>query len=238
MGIGYNTSIVRNGLVLHLDAANKKSYPGTGTIWTDLSGAGNNGTLVNGPTSSSDNKGVMTFDGVNDHNLLPTNFFSYPTLATFTISTWFKSTQTSGGTLFAQQSSNNPGSATGWVPVIYLQSNGLIRVEPFWTTTTTNFILSTNALNDGVWHNVTTTFNNNVNRLYIDGVFNSQRTGLTLTSYTTVYYYMIGAGLATGRSLGTNYFSGNISNFGFYNRVINDTEILQNFNALRGRYSI
>jgi hypothetical protein len=48
MGIFYNTSIARDGLVLHLDAANKKSYPGTGTTWKDLNGNGNNGTLING----------------------------------------------------------------------------------------------------------------------------------------------------------------------------------------------
>ena len=238
MGISYNTSTVRDGLVLHLDAANRKSYPGTGTTWNDLSGNGNNSTLVNGPTFSSNNSGSMSFDGGNDHNLLPTNFFSFPTLTTFTISMWFKSTQTTGGTLFGQQSTNNPASATGWVPVIYLQSNGLIRVEPFWTGATTNVILSTNALNNGAWHNVTTTFNSNTNRLYVNGVFNSQRTGLILTSFTTLYYYMIGAGFASGRSLGTNYFNGSISNFGFYNRAISDTEILQNFNALRGRYGI
>ena len=48
MGIAYNTSIVRDGLVLHLDAANKKSYPGSGTVWSDLSGNDRNGTLLNG----------------------------------------------------------------------------------------------------------------------------------------------------------------------------------------------
>ena len=45
MGIAYNSSIVRDGLVLHLDAANPKSYPGSGTVWKDLSGLGNDGTI-------------------------------------------------------------------------------------------------------------------------------------------------------------------------------------------------
>ena len=42
MAIFYNPSIVSSGLVLALDAGNPKSYPGSGTTWTDLSGQSNN----------------------------------------------------------------------------------------------------------------------------------------------------------------------------------------------------
>jgi len=63
MGIAYNTNIVRDGLLLHLDAANVKSYLGSRTTWNDLSDKGNNGTLVNGPVYSSNGKGSITFDG-------------------------------------------------------------------------------------------------------------------------------------------------------------------------------
>ena len=51
MSIYGGPEIVTDGLVLHLDAANSKSYPGTGTSWFDLSGSNNHGTLVNGPRS-------------------------------------------------------------------------------------------------------------------------------------------------------------------------------------------
>jgi hypothetical protein len=64
MAIAYNTSIVRDGLVLYLDAANPKSYPGTGTTWFDLSGKGNNATLYNSPVFNS--AGYFSPDGVND----------------------------------------------------------------------------------------------------------------------------------------------------------------------------
>ena len=67
MGISYNPKIVTNGLVLCLDAANAKSYPGSGTAWTDLSGLGNTGTLTNGPTYSSANNGSIVLDGINDY---------------------------------------------------------------------------------------------------------------------------------------------------------------------------
>ena len=67
--------IVENGLVLCLDAANKLSYPGSGTTWRDLSGNSNTGTLTNGPTFSAANQGSIVFDGVNDYviNSSPTN---------------------------------------------------------------------------------------------------------------------------------------------------------------------
>ena len=55
------------GLVLCLDAANTNSYPGSGTTWTDTSGKGNDGTLTNGPTFSSDYGGKFNFDNSNDY---------------------------------------------------------------------------------------------------------------------------------------------------------------------------
>ena len=58
--------IVTNGLVLNLDAANKDSYPGTGTTWYDLSGQGYNGTLINGPSFNIDSGGCIDFDGIDD----------------------------------------------------------------------------------------------------------------------------------------------------------------------------
>ena len=67
MALAHSPRIITDGLVLCLDAGNTKSYPGSGTTWTDLSGNGNNGTLTNGPTYSSDNGGSIVFDGSNDY---------------------------------------------------------------------------------------------------------------------------------------------------------------------------
>jgi hypothetical protein len=64
MAFNYSPKIIQDGLVLYLDAANTKSYPTTGTTWTDLSRSGNNGTLINGPTFNSGNGGSIVFDGV------------------------------------------------------------------------------------------------------------------------------------------------------------------------------
>jgi uncharacterized delta-60 repeat protein len=81
----YGPKLVTDGLVLALDAANSKSYPGIGTTWTDLSGSGNNGTLTNGPTYSSNNLGALNFDGIDDYSALTSN---YTLSAGWTLSFW------------------------------------------------------------------------------------------------------------------------------------------------------
>lgn len=64
MAVNYQNRIVRDGLVLCLDAADKKSYPGTGTTWFDRSGNGNHFTLFNSPLFSEN---YINFDGVNQY---------------------------------------------------------------------------------------------------------------------------------------------------------------------------
>ena len=66
MALAHSPRIVRDSLLLYLDAANTKSYPGSGTTWTDLSSKNNNPTLTNGPTFDSDNMGSIVLDGTND----------------------------------------------------------------------------------------------------------------------------------------------------------------------------
>ena len=67
MAVSTRNSIVTNGLVLYLDAANSKSYVSGSTTWSDMSGNGNSGSLINGPTFNSGNGGSIVFDGVNDY---------------------------------------------------------------------------------------------------------------------------------------------------------------------------
>ena len=66
-------NIVQPGLKLHLDASTLESYPGSGTIWYDMSGNDNHGTLINGPTFSNNNQGYIDFDGINDYVTIPYN---------------------------------------------------------------------------------------------------------------------------------------------------------------------
>ena len=76
--------VVRDGLVLWLDANDKTSYPGSGTVWRDISLGGNNGTLINGPTFDSANGGSLSFDGSNDY----ADFFAPSLGTTTTVEMW------------------------------------------------------------------------------------------------------------------------------------------------------
>ena len=87
MGLSHSPRIVTDGLVLCLDAANSRSYPKTGTTWTDRSTSGNNGTLTNGPTFDTNNGGSIVFDGSNDS--VVTSDFDLDYISIFT---WFKPT--------------------------------------------------------------------------------------------------------------------------------------------------
>ena len=95
MGLAHSPSLVMNGLTLCLDAGNTKSYPGSGTTWTDLSGKGNTGTLVNTPTYSGVNGGTLSFNGssqyVNCGNA--TNL----QITVGTISAWFNANNGNSG---------------------------------------------------------------------------------------------------------------------------------------------
>lgn len=229
--------IVTDGLVLWLDAAQLRSYPTTGTVWSDISGNNNNGTLTNGPTFNSANGGSIVFDGVNDLIMLPTNLYTQNNNP-FTISLWFISNQTTGGTIFGQQDTTNPDLATGWVPSIYLKGDGKIRMETFWTGNLNNSFTTVASYNNNLWYNITCTYGVSTETLYINGVLLGTVNGVTQVSYTSTYYYMIGAGYSSERSLGTNYFNGSISQFSFYNRALSATEILQNYNATKDRYGL
>jgi hypothetical protein len=86
MTIGYGPRLVTDNLVLCLDAADRNSYLGSGTTWTNLIGGGSNGTLLNGVGYSSSNGGSLVFDGINDYvQLTSANFYAE------TIIVWGKS---------------------------------------------------------------------------------------------------------------------------------------------------
>ena len=88
MAFNYSPKIVTDGLVLYLDAANTKSYPGTGTVWTDISRTNNNGTLTNGPTYTSTFGGSIVFDGTND-SVVSANTINITGASARTMNIWF-----------------------------------------------------------------------------------------------------------------------------------------------------
>jgi hypothetical protein len=222
MGIAYNPRIVTDGLVLALDAGNRKSYPGSGTTWTDLSGRGNNGTLTNGPTFSSSNGGSIVFDGTNDFvdTSLITEF------SDFTVCVWFKQS----GSIKAYQRLVDKNYINGfWLGRENTNANkwgGGVRDSafPFGRYIT---------LNDNQWHFIVSRREGTAHTIFGDGVTNTI-SGTVSSSPLSLNNILIGKSDQVAQDL----FTGNIASVQIYNRALTSTEIQQNFNATRGRYGI
>lgn len=235
MALSHSPSIVTDGLVLCLDAANRKSYPGTGTVWTNISGITNNGILTNGPTFDSLNGGSIVFDKIDDFVQIASPFgdTDWGTLS-WTISFWMKNTIADAGGFLTLNTATNTkyGVNTYWQPGIaiyfyFVKNSPAVQYAYNTTSTTTvslnetlNFVISYNG------NGVTTSSN-----------LKAYKNGQSLTVSSGGSISLVNQeGIQLG---GSNYkFKGNIYNFYLYNRAISDSEVLQNFNALRGRFGI
>jgi len=236
MGVLYNPRIVTNGLVLALDAANPKSYPGTGTTWNDLSGNGNNGTLTNGPTYSSINNGSIVFDGTNDYvDVTNSNGFGeVNTAPTISLEIWANISRKSGGGLQFQHIAGFRNDSNFDAYFLLLDASGaFVNTEARIRTASNTFDISINYITYfDKWTHIVFTADSTRSDLYINGILLGSQTSVTGSFGASSSNFGIG-------QTNSNYpVKGNISLVRFYNRALSATEVLQNFNALRGRYGI
>jgi hypothetical protein len=231
MGIAYNPRTITDGLVLCLDAANPKSYPGSGTTWTDLSGRGNTGTLVNGVGYNSGNLGSLSFDGTDDYGILTTNIFR-TTLPNFTISVWYK--KTVDGILFGNHYHNST-----WESVWFSTNLFIVNGAPNNTTNRQQLSYTATANSSTIWHNLVAVNNSSSNfmKVFLNGTEYATKSA-TVVPWDSTVPPTIGAqrNIATGGVLGP--LTGNVPNIQVYNRALTAAEISQNFNATRSRFSI
>ena len=229
MGFSRGPSIVKDGLVLALDAANQKSYPGSGTTWNDLSGNGNNGTLVNGPTFNSDNLGSIEFDGVDDYAEFPPQPISWNSMYSFGAWVYLEG---SGGrqTVFRRTTSSSNRNS--------LMINPTFVQFTTWNGSTYNSIIADipNILNK--WSFICCTQTNGTNRsLFLNGLpipFTSG--GANLLGLSTSLNFFINT-QDTGN--GQSRLEGKISYTTLYiNKILTPEEILQNYNATKSRYGL
>jgi hypothetical protein len=215
-------NVVEDGLVLALDAANSRSYPRTGTTWSDLSGNGNNGTLVNGPTFSSGNNGSIVFDGVNDRITLGDRASLRPT--SITHCAWVNGSEF---TSWHGIISNMPSWGTGFSMQIGITQKIALMISGNYLTTSYTPLINT-------WYYICGTHNasNTLNTLYVNGII--ENTTTRAISYTANAVTDIGC-FYTG---GTLRFVGQISNVLTYNRALTAQEVLQNYNATKSRFGL
>lgn len=210
--------ITTNGLVLNLDAGFIPSYPKNGTTWYDTSSVGNNGTLVNGPTYSSDDGGTIVFDGSNDRVDCGTFSVSY-----LTVSTW----------VYRTSSTTNQGicrKQNGWAVSQY---NGTLQVAPAtsWTFYNTGYVIPLNT-----WVNIVYTYNGSGSAgsqtVYVNGVsiFSSSAGSGAISSNTNQ--------VRVGYDDNSWFWGGRITNTLIYNRALTSNEVLLNYNATKSRFGL
>lgn len=228
-GGGGGASIVTTSLTFHLDAGNSNSYSGSGTSWLDLTSNNVDFTLTNGPAYNSGFSGYFAFDGSNDYAITSSAFTNFGT-DPFTVEIWHRThTATNFGGIFSQ----DPGSAaTGTFQVDHI--GGKLR---FLTTNGSNDQIvgtsATNALN--TWKQVVFVregTGTDQTKLYLNGALDA-----TATVDTDLD---VDDELVVGRNRGRNiFFDGDVSIIRVYsNKALTASEVTQNFNANKGRYSL
>ena len=232
MGTSYNPRIVTDGLILCLDAANKRSYPGAGTTWYDLGKSKYHGTLTNGPTFDSANKGSISFDGAGDYASTLSNFLNGLTLYEgITFSAWVNpaSLASQGFVLGAWRQSISLDQAGLFI----INSGPLIAVAD--GSTAEPGVGVSNSLSVGVWQHITGTWQTNRSyRLYKNGDYIGGGTqsgnGFNFSSSGSNFY--IGA----QKQNNSRFYNGKMSSIFVYNRALSAEEIKQNYLATKGRF--
>jgi hypothetical protein len=216
-------SVVLDGLVLYLDAANPESYPGSGTTWFDISGNGNNGTLTNGPTFDSGNKGRISFDGVND--FISTNFTEV--IDDVTVECWYRGTKITRNHLW------NFGIGPTTNLFCNLNDSG-IPLWFYWNGNGTPRLWFTQGnFTDGTIKQLVFTHTGSDNQAYLNGQL---LTAGRATSGTQTFNNVNGTG--SFNVGGSPHFGGDVFQVKIYNRALSAEEILQNFNSTKSRFGI
>jgi hypothetical protein len=228
MGAYGGPDIITEGLVLALDAASERSYPGTGTSWYDLTKESNNGSLINGPSFSNDNYGVIDFDGVNDWGFI----VSSPafTVNTRTVEIIFRMN----------------GSYSNYSPLA-VYANGSSTTNRIWLGVQANKFrmhgwgtedpICTTTIDSDEWYVCTFSYNKPTQamKVYTNGVLEGSLTnsqgGVSADSSNNWYLASIPGGWQ-----GVTYSDTSIASFKIYDRILSDDEVLQNYNAIKNRF--
>ena len=228
MAVNTRNNIVTNGLVLYLDATNRISYVSGSTTWNDLSGLGNNGSLVDGPIFSSIDGGSIVFDGINDYATVPNNSSLNLTQTGGAVAVWTRTSTNATSSL----NGNLVGKTNTYTNGYWLvKFNDKTRMSLFGTGNIE--MIGVRSIVDNIWHYVVGTWTNNQVSLYIDGVLDRQQSyNFTFTTATNPLY------ISRQNSTGEGYYQGNIAQTQIYNRTLSALEILQNYNATKARFGL
>jgi len=229
--------IVTDGLVSYYDAANPRSYPGSGTVLEDLVD-NKEGSLKNGVGYNNNNKGSLVFDGANDY--VSTNNFSLDfNTQSFTLSAWVKTSNNvrSGKIINKGQSSAFPAGGAGY-SLRFVPTSGAMFSVGDGSSFTSVSVSNVDDVPNNVWKFFVGVFDRatSTQTIYIDGVFNNSAT-FSLGSTSNPQAELTIGNLERGiYGQGSEFFIGDISTVSIYNKALTADEVKQNYNALKSRF--
>lgn len=225
-------SIVQTGLLVNLDPGQTSSYPGTGSVWTNIGSGGatynaSPSTNLAAPTFSATNGGIFTFNGTNQGMQLTRGAIQDD----FTLSMWIKTSSNNGGPAWWQGmrliDADMPGNINHY---------GISMVQGkinYGTGNPVTTLVSPLAYNDNNWHNVilTRTKATGALKIYVDGTLVISGTAGTTSLNASEQIFI-------GHSRNYGYYTGNMSAVHLYNTALDTTQVKNNYDALKGRFGI
>ena len=221
MGLIHSPSIATDDLILCLDAANKRSYPGTGATWTDRSTNGNNGTLVNSPSFSAENGGRIVFDGTDDYM----DDITIPN-TTNQLTAEFALNYNDGGYFNIFEANRNVR------PMIFVDAAE--RLECSYSTAAGGFVSPGSYIDQDII--VTVLFDGTATpgiSLYVNGSLVGTKDTQHVTWSDGLDFTFFNRNTSGTRSL---FYNGEVYSIKFYSRILTAEEIRQNYEAIAGRY--
>lgn len=224
MSVYAGPDIVDRSLLVCLDAANKKSYSGSGTTWNDLSGNGYNATLTNTPTYSTDNSGKFVFNGTTSY--VQVSSVTAQLEYTFMFFCKWLSSTTFGSRCFGLP---NYGTYAVMEPTNIGYHYNPLGGVPASTTLSSGVNVGLNA-----WCHIAVSESSSGSsaKIYVNGILRNSTSLVSASGFTGP------VNIGGQKPVDSTMANCEIPNFSLYRRVLSDAEIAQNFNAHRGRFGI
>lgn len=231
MSVTAGPKIIRDSLIFNLDAANPKSYIGSGTTWNDLTRNKKTGTLTNSPTFSSANGGSIAFASASSQYISIGSPISTAT-SNISMGAWFKTNNPSqAGQMIFYNGSDLSGNGYGFS----INNESTTSAHILLLYGNVAWIDTTYTISSSVWYyGLMNIMSDGSNEFYING--SKVYTGISRTRYAPT----LRADLARNDYSGTyaRFLNGNISNVHFYSRVLTATEVYNNYVADKGRFGL
>ena len=238
-------NVITDGLVLYLDAANTKSYIGSGTTWNDISRSGNSGILVNGPTFSRANNGYIRCDGFDDYISIPNTPLLKFGSSNFTIEYWFRKLNTTTGyDEIWGPNTWNTGASPGtneWSLTIGNGATGEGNTFSFGVevgTTAYGTGESTTPLSLNTWYQLVGVREGGNLKVYLNSVLNMNVSPVGFTSASTINNVAAREIRINNSGLNRFYTNADNSQLRIYTKALSATEVLQNYNATKTRFGL